>query len=137
MKEYFIIKFDYINKQSEIITKDNKYNALEIIQQLAETYIYTVTGKTKPIYYAENKIIKNYGYYIEKSLNNVDKLTVKHKYIKKSENGFINIGIDSIISFYIASCESIYNNIDTYKRNLYENKIKFDMVIEDLRFKFM
>jgi hypothetical protein len=122
---YFLVSHDFKQKQSTIIQNCNKYDGLHMIESLCEEYIKQMIGN-KPIkYYCEGDSNRDYGYFIEKSKYDLNKLTVKHKYIK-SRGFFINdVVIEDIISYKLAFCEKESDD-DLYEFECNNNFVEVD-----------
>lgn len=83
----------------------HKYDGLHLIESYCEEYIKHLVGNNTDIkYYSEGDTNRVYGYFIEKSNDDLNKMTVRHKYIK-SKGFFMNeVVIENIISYKLAIC---------------------------------
>lgn len=115
--KYILIAHDYKKKQSKIVFQcHNKYNCMQMVQDLSEEYIRNLVGNNHKInYYVNGNHGRDYGYFIEKNLYNNNSLTVKHKYIKS--NGYLwnDVVIDDVICYYFI--EDVNNKKTEYENN--------------------
>jgi len=102
MKNYFLISHDYKFKQSIILQQCSKYDGLHLIEEYCERLVREYEGDKDIKYYLSTDTNRQYGYFIEKDIENLNKLTVKHKYIKYY--GFLSntVAIENIISYQLA-----------------------------------
>jgi hypothetical protein len=122
MKDYILVEHDHLKKESKIVNTYNcKYDALEIMVEMAEYYIKCKVGVTNIIYYKKGDKNRIYNYFIENDAqDNNNKLTVKRKYVKY---GFLwlfsnTVLIEDIISYYIITRKSYTSDddfLDFYK----------------------
>jgi len=106
---YFLVSHNFIDKHSSIIQLCNKYDGLHLIESYCEEYIKHLVGNNQEIkYYSEGDTNRVYGYFIEKSSNDLNKMTVRHKYIK-NKGYFVNdVVVENIISYKLAICDGEY-----------------------------
>lgn len=133
MIKYFLIQHDFNKKESEYIDTYNKYDGLYEMETYAECYIKDKQGEQQISYYKSSDKNRVFGYFIEKDINNVNKLTVKRKYIKYFGIFTNTIVIEDIISFSLVE----YIDDDFYEynieRNDFEYKEIFDKVIKSIK----
>lgn len=125
---------DYINKTIKIIRWcSNKYDALNICEELAYNYIYSKIGYTDDIK-IYNKYERNrpFTYFIYRdTTKHLEKLKIKHKQLNKGY--FYNDAIiKTLCSFYITESVDIDQNIYFYN-NEFTLKDKFNNVISEFK----
>jgi hypothetical protein len=140
MKSYFLIQENHVNHEVVIIKSCNKYDGLEIIQELAERYIHDKLGNVQIKYYLPNDHNRPFTYYIEKS--RLNGLTIKNKFSNKGY--FVNDVVhQKIISWYLSEIEqyesSMWYYFELSRYNLYDKKwkTKFINVLEELKKKVL
>lgn len=101
MTSYTLIKHNHKNKESEIVESfSSKYECLAFMQEQAEEFIKKHEGNKTIHIYNKNSTNRVYGYFLQKSLKNINKITIKKKY---KVYGYLwnSVFVDSILSFMI------------------------------------
>lgn len=134
---YFLIAHDYRFKESSILKNCTKYNGLHLIEKYCERFVLSKEGD-KPIkYYLSTDRNREYGYFIEKSMDDLNKLTVKHKYVKSKGYFMDEVVIENIISFKVSHVlhDNEYDFGSYYHGLEFIHKELYDKVIESIKLK--
>jgi len=133
---YFLVSHNYQDKESTIIELCNKYDGLHLIESYCEEYIRHLVGNNKNIiYYSEDSTNRVYGYFIEKSKNDLNKMTVRHKYIKSSGFFCNEVVIENLVSYKLAKCDS-EDRVEPFINNEFCYKEEFGKVLNYIKEEF-
>ena len=138
MKRYLICVNDHLGHKKDILYSNiryNKYEGLEEIQHLAESFIKKICGDIEITYYNEGQKGRKYGYFIMKPLCNNNCLSIYRKYI---DRGYVynSVVVQKIMSFYLLECLFPKMNIEENYYIELPDKQKFNKVIKQLKIKF-
>lgn len=131
---YFLIEHNYNEKYSKTTTLCSKYDGLHLLEEKCEEFIKRLVGGNYKInYYNEGDTNRIYGYFIEKSKYDLNKLTVKHKYIKCRGFVYNEVVIENVISFKLSISEiNIYVDWIPYCNDEFKETETYDKVVNEI-----